>query len=93
MTIRDDIFIRLAVSKALGDTWSIGDLRFRLRSVRRVGDSFETIYLDDVPLVRLHEPEFSHETRGQNYILKVSRRYQLLAAALKDAVPLKETSE
>lgn len=107
MTIRDDIaartttkladdtdsMLRLAISKAIGDSWTLPNLRGRLRSVRRVGDSFETFYLDDVPLVQLYDPEFSHETRDTSYILKVSRRYRLLAAALKNDLPPEATGK
>ena len=51
-------------------------MRHRLKSVRRVDQSFETITLDDVPILELYPVEMRTERRGESIHIVAERKYR-----------------
>jgi hypothetical protein len=75
-----DAIISEAITAMIGAEWAICDLKGRLRSERFRGDTFETIYLDDAPILELHDVVFSHThpSYEQGWVFRAERNYRIL---------------
>lgn len=80
MAARIDAVLGQAVSMAIGDEWTMTTIAGRLRSVREGRNTFEVIYLDDQPILELHDPVistiFSHE---KGWMQTVTQAHRVLA--------------
>jgi hypothetical protein len=76
--------MRDALTKALGDEWTINDVKTRCQLVRRVGETVEVLTLDGEPILELHDPEFTPPMmEGDRYVAHVHQKYRWLGRAAK----------
>lgn len=76
-----DNIIREGLNRRLGEGWTLADLRGRITSVRYQGDKFETLSLDGVPFLELHDLEFPPPAPfkpGEPCIVTATRNYRFL---------------
>lgn len=74
-----DAVISEAVTRAHGSAgWTFEDFRNRARLVRIADDTFQTLFLDEKPILELHDPTFETERRDQSWHIVVKQNYRFL---------------
>jgi hypothetical protein len=54
------------------------DLASRVRRVRVLGQPVETLYVDNVPVLELHDVEFTTRQTADSFIIGASQKYRWL---------------
>lgn len=68
-----------AVLDEFSPGWTLVDIKQRCQLVRVHGSPVETLYMDGVPLLEIHPPEF-HEPvlEGDRYIVRITQNFRRL---------------
>jgi hypothetical protein len=74
--------IKQALSRALGDRWTMIDVKERCQFIRQIGKPFQVLTLDGEPILQLHDPTYMQPIRdGDRYIAKIDQQYRFLGRA------------
>lgn len=71
-----DAAILGAVEARIGRYPNLTEMFPRLRLVRRVGETFDLMYLDDLPLLEIHDPEMKSSYFDGQWKLEVSQGFR-----------------
>lgn len=74
--------IRQALSRALGDRWTMVNVKERCQFIRQIGKPFQLLTLDGEPILQLYDPTYMQPIRdGDRYIAKMDQQYRFLGRA------------
>lgn len=73
-----DRIISEAISRCIGDDWSIGEIQGRCHSTTETDNICEVFYIDNRPIVQFYKSSFAVEDDGLSHLITSEFTYRFI---------------
>lgn len=73
-----DKIISEAISRCIGDNWSLDELEGRCHTSNVPGTNYEVFYVDNRPIVQFDKPIFNVEVDGLSHVATSELKYRFI---------------